>query len=97
MSVLSPEVHSALAQLLHGLAAADNNIRSHAEDQLSNEWVAARPEMLLMGLVEQIQGPGDLSVGPYDITQHIISNRKLKKPVWRRYRGDHLQRYCSDE
>ncbi|KAL9103953.1 MAG: hypothetical protein Q9163_001059 [Psora crenata] len=55
MSILPPEVHSALTQLLQGLSSADNNTRTYAEEQLNNEWVGARPEMLLMGLVEQIQ------------------------------------------
>ena len=55
MSVLPAEVGSALARLLHDLSSADNHLRSSAEEQLGTEWVAARPEILLMGLVEQIQ------------------------------------------
>lgn len=62
MSVLSPEIHSALVQLLQGLQSPDNNVRSYAEEQLNNEWVIARPDVLLMGLVEQVQASQDLSV-----------------------------------
>ena len=62
MSILPPELHAALAQLLQALSSADNNARSQAEEQLSTEWVAARPDVLLMGLVEQIQEAGEPSV-----------------------------------
>lgn len=44
-----------MTQLLQGLSSSDNNARSYAEEQLSAEWVAAQPDVLLMGLVEQIQ------------------------------------------
>ena len=62
MSVLPPEVHAALASLLQGLSSPDNQIRTQAEEQLNNEWVAARPDVLLMGLVEQIQSAQEPSV-----------------------------------
>lgn len=62
MSLLPPEVHEALKRLLDGLQATDNNTRAQAEDQLNNEWVASRPNVLLMGLVEQIQLSGDATV-----------------------------------
>ena len=62
MSLLPAEVHGALAQLLQALSSGDNQIRSQAEEQLNNDWVQARPEMLLMGLVEQIQRAEEPSV-----------------------------------
>jgi importin-5 len=62
MSLLPPEVHAALGQLLKGLQAADNVERTQAEEQLNTEWVTNRPEILLMGLSEQIQGQEDPSV-----------------------------------
>jgi len=62
MSLLPPEVHAALSQLLKGLQAADNVERTQAEEQLNTEWVTNRPEILLMGLSEQIQGQEDPSV-----------------------------------
>lgn len=62
MSVLPPEVHAALASLLQGLSSPDNQIRTHAEEQLNTEWIAARPDVLLMGLVEQIQSAEETSV-----------------------------------
>ena len=62
MSLLPPEVHSALAQLLQALSSGDNVVRSQAEEQLSREWTDNQPDVLLMGLVEQIQGAQDPSV-----------------------------------
>jgi oligoendopeptidase F len=62
MSVLPPEVQTDLAQLLDALQSSDNNVRSQAEEHLTNNWQATRPEMLLMGLVEQLQGASDATV-----------------------------------
>lgn len=62
MSVLPPEVHDALGQLLQALQNTDNTVRTHAEEQLNTEWVSQRPDMLLMGLVEQMQGSHDEGV-----------------------------------
>ncbi|KAJ6164943.1 hypothetical protein N7470_003615 [Penicillium chermesinum] len=59
MSLLSPEVHAQLSQLLRDLSTPDNAVRSRAEDSLNNDWVDARPEILLMGLAEQISGAED--------------------------------------
>ncbi|KAH8687154.1 armadillo-type protein [Tricladium varicosporioides] len=59
MSMLPENVHSELAQLLDALQSSDNSVRSQAEEHLQNNWVSSRPEMLLMGLVEQIQGSND--------------------------------------
>ncbi|KAI4189513.1 MAG: hypothetical protein L6R41_001421 [Letrouitia leprolyta] len=59
MSVLPPEVHSALGVLLQGLQSPDNNIRARAEEQLTNEWIVTQADILLMGLVEQIQGASE--------------------------------------
>ncbi|KAK5164699.1 hypothetical protein LTR04_001731 [Oleoguttula sp. CCFEE 6159] len=56
MSVLPPEVHAALYQLLQALQSADNTTRTQAEEQLNSEWVRERPDVLMMGLVEQIHG-----------------------------------------
>ena len=64
MSLLPAEVNAELAQLLQALQSADNNVRSQAEEHLQNNWTAPRPEVLLMGLVEQIAGSPDTAVGP---------------------------------
>jgi hypothetical protein len=64
MSVLPPEVHTALANLLKGLQSPDNVERTAAEEQLNREWVGERPDVLLMGLSEQIQLAQDTSVSP---------------------------------
>lgn len=55
-SLLPPDVHSALSQLLTALSSADNVVRSQAEEQLNNDWVPNRRDVLLMGLAEQLQG-----------------------------------------
>ena len=65
MSVLGAEVHTELAQLLGALQSSDNNIRSEAEEHLANNWTVPRPEILLMGLVEQIQGSTEAGVRPH--------------------------------
>lgn len=62
MSVLPAEVHTALAQILQALQSPDNNVRKEAEDKLAGDWTAARPDVLLMALVEQIQGSQDPAV-----------------------------------
>ncbi|EGX96524.1 Armadillo-type fold domain containing protein [Cordyceps militaris CM01] len=59
MSVLSANIYGELAQLLQGLQSADNSIRTRAEEHLHGNWTIRRPEILLMGLAEQIQGAGD--------------------------------------
>lgn len=62
MSLLPAEVHAALSQLLLGLSTPDNAVRSQAEEQLNNDWVQNRPEVLLMGLAEQIESSKDTIV-----------------------------------
>ncbi|KAJ5163037.1 Armadillo-like helical [Penicillium coprophilum] len=59
MSLLPPEIHTALSQLLRALGTPDNTVRSQAEDQLNNDWVQNRPDVLLMGLAEQLGGAAD--------------------------------------
>ena len=59
-SILQPDVHQRLAQLLQGLQSPDNVARSTAESALTDEWVTPQPETLLMGLAEQIQGGDDV-------------------------------------
>jgi hypothetical protein len=64
MSVLPAEVHTALSTLLKGLQSPDNVERTAAEDTLNREWVGERPDVLLMGLTEQIQLAQETSVSP---------------------------------
>ncbi|KAF4549784.1 Importin subunit beta-3-like protein [Elsinoe fawcettii] len=65
MSVLPVEITTALEQLLQALQATDNTIRAQAEEQLTTEWVGKRPEILLMGLVEQLRNSQDLGARSY--------------------------------
>lgn len=67
MSLLPPEVHTALSQLLRSLSTPDNAVRSQAEDQLNNDWVQNRPDVLLMGLAEQIGGAEDTLVSAHPL------------------------------
>lgn len=62
MSVLPAEITSALAQLVQALQSPDNAVRSQAEEQLNKEWVGQRPDILLMGLVEQLRNSQDPAV-----------------------------------
>ncbi|PHH58697.1 hypothetical protein CDD81_4814 [Ophiocordyceps australis] len=55
MSLLSANVHAELSQLLQALQSADNVVRSQAEEHLQSNWTSPRPDLLLMGLAEQIQ------------------------------------------
>ena len=64
MPVLGPEIHTALVQLLAGLSSAENDVRSRAEEQLNNDWIANQPDVLLMGLVEQMHESPDPQVRP---------------------------------
>lgn len=62
MSILPAEAQGALTQLLQALSSPDNSLRAQAEDQLNNDWTTNRPDVLLMGLVEQMQAAADSSV-----------------------------------
>lgn len=62
MSILPAEVHAALNNLLQGLQSTDNVVRQQAEEQLNTEWTQARPEVLLMGLSEQLQASDNPAV-----------------------------------
>lgn len=74
MSLLSSDTHVALIQLLQGLSSPDNNARSYAEEQLNVEWVTARPDVLLIGLVEQIQASQASGASGQD----LVSGLQLK-------------------
>lgn len=69
MSILPPEVHAALTQLLQGLSSPDNDARTFAEDQLNTAWVATQPDVLLMGLVEVLAVAQEPNVSNADSMQ----------------------------
>jgi hypothetical protein len=62
--MLPPDLYNALGLLLQALSSSDNATRSQAEEQLQTDWVFNRPEVLLMGLVEHMQGAGEPTVNP---------------------------------
>lgn len=76
MSLLPPEVHSALAEMLQNLSSPDNQARTTAEEQLNSDWFIAQPDVLLMGLVEQIQGSPEQSVR-HIFMQHLNTESGL--------------------
>ncbi|ODM23487.1 hypothetical protein SI65_01076 [Aspergillus cristatus] len=82
MSLLPPEVHSALGQLLRALSTADNTVRTQAEEQLNNDWALNRPDVLLMGLVEQIQAAEDTITRTFAaVLFRRIATKTRKDPV----------------
>jgi hypothetical protein len=62
MTTLPADAHQQLSQLLQGLQSSDNDLRTQAEEALNNDWVARRPEMLLMGLAELTKNSQELLV-----------------------------------
>ncbi|KAJ5625631.1 hypothetical protein N7510_001940 [Penicillium lagena] len=82
MSLLPPEVHTALSQLLRALSTPDNAVRTQAEEQLNNDWVQNRPDVLLMGLVEQIEGAEDTITRAFAaVLFRRIATKTRKDPV----------------
>lgn len=71
MSVLPAEVHGALDQVLQALQNTDNTVRSQAEKTLNDDWINQRPDMLLMGLAEQMQGSQDEGVSRSFMRQDV--------------------------
>jgi len=79
MSVLSPDVHSALTQLLQGLQSADNTIRTQAETNLNSDWVNQQPDVLLLGLVEQLGQSSDEGARSFSaVLFRRLSTRTIK-------------------
>jgi hypothetical protein len=62
MSLLSPDIHAAILELLTTLKSNDNVLRAKAEEVLNAEWVQKKPDILLMALAEQILASEDVEV-----------------------------------
>jgi len=54
-ALLSSEIHTELAGILQNLSSPDNQARTQAEGRLNDDWFVKQPDVLLMGLAEQIQ------------------------------------------
>lgn len=93
MSLLPQEVHTALTQLLGALSSPDNNARSQAEEQLNNDWWANRPDVLLMGLVEQMQGSEDQTVS--FTVSFLVSEEKIDMKKTRSFAAVIFRRMSS--
>lgn len=73
MATLPENVHAALTNLLRGLQSSDNVERTAAEQQLNDEWFSQRPDVLLMGLSEQIDFAPDSTVSTLCLVQHSLN------------------------
>ena len=51
-SLVPPDVVSQLNQVLLDLVSNDNNLRSSAEQQLNEQWIAQQPDLLLLSLAQ---------------------------------------------
>lgn len=54
-ALLSSEIHTELGGILQNLTSSDNQARTQAEGLLNDDWFVKQPDVLLMGLAEQIQ------------------------------------------
>lgn len=80
MSMLPADITAELARLLQALQSSDNSIRSQSEEHLHNNWFVAKPEVLLMGLVEQISGSTDANARSFAaliFRRYATKSRKL--------------------
>ncbi|EOO01565.1 putative importin subunit beta-3 protein [Phaeoacremonium minimum UCRPA7] len=91
MSMLPADVTAELAQLLQALQSADNSIRSQAEEHLTTNWTNTRPEVLLMGLVEQIGGSTDAAIRSFA----SVIFRRIGSKVRKNERGENVDMFIS--
>ncbi|KAI1000584.1 Importin subunit beta-3 [Podosphaera aphanis] len=77
MSILPADALSEFTQMLNALQSPDNVVRSQAEEHLMNNWTLSKPDMLLMGLVEQIQGSNDPTIRSF---ASVIFRRTASRP-----------------
>lgn len=91
MSVLSPQVHAELTQLLQALQSGDNNIRSQAEEHLSSNWTSTQPEVLLMGLVEQIHASTDTTTRSFA----SVIFRRIASKTRKAANGEQMELFLS--
>ncbi|KAI2634576.1 armadillo-type protein [Xylaria nigripes] len=91
MSMLPPDVSTELSQLLRALQSPDNSIRWQAEEHLQNNWTATRPEILLMGLAEQIAGSPDSVARSFA----AVIFRRIASKTRKNEKGDSVEIFVS--
>ncbi|KAI1646889.1 ARM repeat-containing protein [Daldinia loculata] len=91
MSVLPAETHAELTQLLQALQSSDNTIRSQAEGHLQNTWTNTRPEILLMGLAEQIAASPEASLRSFA----AVIFRRIASKTRKNDKGDNSEVFIS--
>lgn len=57
--------------LLQALQSPSNDVRAQAEEMLAL-WTNEKPDVLLMGLIEQIQSATDITVRSFDSCGELI-------------------------
>ncbi|KAI5460274.1 armadillo-type protein [Mariannaea sp. PMI_226] len=93
MSMLPPDVHAELTQLLQALQSPDNSIRSQAEDHLQTNWTSSRPEVLLMGLAEQISAASNNNTATRSFAAVIF--RRISSKTRKIETGENLDLFFS--
>ncbi|QSL64408.1 hypothetical protein MERGE_001709 [Pneumocystis wakefieldiae] len=78
MSFIQKETALALTSLLSSLKHTDNEIRMKAEASLHEQWIAHEPEILLVGLAEQVNISEDSSLRSFAV---ILLRRISFKPI----------------
>ncbi|KAI9889153.1 MAG: hypothetical protein M1814_005744 [Vezdaea aestivalis] len=81
MTALVEGIHADLTPLLQGLSSADNNVRTQAEQTLQSNWVDPRPELLLLGLVEQMRGAQENVRSFAAVVFRRIASKTQKDPI----------------
>jgi hypothetical protein len=51
-SLVSPELVTQFNQVFSNLATSDNDLRTMAENQLNDQWLAQQPNFLLLSLTQ---------------------------------------------
>ncbi|RDW63954.1 ARM repeat-containing protein [Coleophoma crateriformis] len=91
MSVIPADVHAELSQLLEALQSSDNSVRAQAEEHLAANWTATRPDLLLMALVEQIQGSTDTTTRSFAaVIFRRIASKSRKIPT-----GENIETFLA--
>ncbi|KAG7127272.1 Importin subunit beta-3 like protein [Verticillium longisporum] len=71
--------------------SADNNTRAQAEEHLQNNWTNTRPEILLMGLAEQVQAASETPVRSFA----AVIFRRIASKTRKNERGDSVDMFIS--
>src|SRR5690349_5180127 len=68
-SLVSPDIVSQFNQVFSNLATNDNDLRTTAEKQLNEQWLAQQPNLLLLSLTQLGRTHDKIEVNSYN--KHI--------------------------